>query len=67
MTRERKEIFKKMAEIDKQESAELEMGCGFFASEIHDAFMPIKRELDEMLAATYNKTVEEMYQQWMMH
>jgi hypothetical protein len=59
MTRERKEIFKKMERLEMQEQAENELGCGMFQSEIGKVFAPHWQSLCEKLAATYGKTVKE--------
>lgn len=59
MTRQRKEIYKEMEQVEMQEQAEYEIGCGFGTHEIADAFAPLWQRLYEKLAATYGKTVEE--------
>ena len=59
MRRQRKEILKKMYELDMQEQAEHEMGCGFGTSEIAEAFAPYWQALREKMAATYGMTVDE--------
>ena len=50
MTREKSEILKKLNELDAQESAELEMGCGFGAELIGDTFERMRWPLLEKLA-----------------
>ena len=58
MTRERKEIFKKMDELGRMEQAEYEMSCGFCTEQIEKAFAPSRQRLQEKLAATYGMTVD---------
>ena len=53
MTRERKEIFKKMDELGRMEQAEYEMSCGFCTEQIEKAFAPSRQRLQEKLSATY--------------
>ena len=59
MTRERKELQKKMCDLEMQERAEYEMGCGFFGQEIQEAFAPAWQKLHEAWAQTYGRTVKE--------
>ena len=59
MTRWRKEVRKKMDALYRQEQAEYEMGCGFGVSEICSVFEPYWEKLNEEMAQTYGKTVEE--------
>ena len=59
MTRQRKEIQREMEALYRQEQAEYELGCGFFSKEISEAFAPFWQRLDEKMAATYGKTVDE--------
>ena len=59
MTRQRKEILKEMDQLYTQKQAEYELGCGFFGSEIEEAYSPLLDSLYEKLAATYGKTAEE--------
>lgn len=59
MTRQRKEIYKEINELYIQEQVEYEMGCGFFTSEIAEAFAPAKEKLYERLAKTYGLTAQE--------
>lgn len=59
MTRQRKEIMKKMNVLQMQEEAEYEMGCGFATDKISNIFAPLHKKLNEKLAATYGKTAEE--------
>ena len=59
MTRQRKEIQKQLDQLRMEESAEYEMSCGFFTSEIAEVFGKLREKLIEKLAATYGKTVPE--------
>ena len=59
MTRQRKEIQKKMEVLSMQEQAEYEMGCGFCTTQIQEIFAPLWQKLYEKLARTYGKTVDE--------
>lgn len=59
MTRQRKEILREMEELDMQEQAEYEMGCGFGTSEIARVFAPFWEKLYGKLAATYGMSVKE--------
>ncbi len=60
MTRQRKEIYKEMDQLYREESAEYELGCGFFSKEISEAFAPAWNRLHEKMAATYGMTVKEL-------
>jgi hypothetical protein len=59
MTRQRKEIQKKMWELEREECAEYELGCGFFSQEIAEAFRPHWEKLEELWCATYGRTRQE--------
>ena len=59
MTRQRKEIQKEMELLEREESAEYAMGCGFGASEVAEAFAPLWEEIYKRWAATYGQTVAE--------
>lgn len=59
MTRWRKEVIKKIEDLEIQQKAEYEMSCGFFASEIAEAFKRNRDKLEGELAKTYEKTVAE--------
>lgn len=59
MTRERKEIMKKIDELNANENAEYEMSCGFFTEEIEAAFHPAFEALYDAWAATYGRTQKE--------
>ena len=58
MTRQRKEILKKMQELDKELAGEIRM-AGEYSDELFGAFAPRRYELDSQLAATYDMTVAE--------
>lgn len=59
MTRQRKEIFKKIEELNKWIEAEIEMGCGFGADKINHIFTLNHESLMAELAATYGMTLEQ--------
>ena len=59
MTRERKELQKQMFELEMQENAEYELGCGFGSQEISEAFQPAWNDLYDRWAATYGRTIQE--------
>lgn len=59
MTRWRKEILKKMIELDKDQCAEYEMSCGYFTSEISEAFNKRRDILEDEMAKSYGMTREE--------
>jgi hypothetical protein len=59
MTRERKEIMRKLDELHAEEQAEYELGCGFFSEEIEKAFRPSYDVLYDAWAATYGRTQKE--------
>lgn len=59
MTRERKELMKKLESLERQKMAEYEMGCGFFLNEIDEAFRPEYEAIYDALAATYGLTRKE--------
>lgn len=50
MTREKKEVIKKLNEIDRQEEMELELGCGFGYELICESFQKLRAPLLERLA-----------------
>lgn len=60
MTRQRKEIQKEMDQLMRQEEAEYELGCGFGAESIQEAFQPYWEELHRKWAATYGMTEKEL-------
>lgn len=49
MTREKKEILKKIEYLDRMKEIELEVGCGFFVDEIMDNFWKQEEPLFERL------------------
>lgn len=59
MRKERKVILDKLEELERQESAEMELGCGFFTNEIHEAFEKASHPLEAQLAATYGMSLSE--------
>ena len=59
MTRERKELQKQMFELEMQEQAEYELGCGYCSREIEEAFHPAWEALHKAWAATYGMTIQE--------
>lgn len=59
MRKERKVLVDKIAMLNAQWDAELELGCGFFSKEIFNAFSSQINELEEKLAMTYNMTLAE--------
>ena len=59
MTRERKEILKKLAEAATILDADLEMGAGFGADVIYNNYDKAARKIYSKLAATYGMTLEE--------
>lgn len=56
MTRWRKEVIKKIEDLEIQQKAEYEMSCGFFASEIAETFKKNRDKLEGEWARTYGKT-----------
>lgn len=60
MTRQRKEIQKKMDELERMENAEYELGCGMFGNEIATVFAPSWDALNAEWAATYGMTVKQL-------
>lgn len=59
MTRERKELLKQMDELQMQENAEYELGCGYCSQQIQEAFAPYWEDLHNKWAATYGRTIQE--------
>lgn len=61
MRRQRKEIIKKMYELDEQRAVDRELGCGYTASDFGypDLFDAAMDALREELAATYGMTAAE--------
>ena len=61
MRRQRKEIIKKMYELDEQRAVDRELGCGYTASDFGypDPFDAAMDALREELAATYGMTAAE--------
>ena len=59
MRRERKELFKKIDELQKIWDAENRMGCGEFAREVAKVFSPQMDKLVGLLAATYGMGFDE--------
>ena len=61
MTRQRKEIIKKIRDLEIQEVVDLELGCGYRATDfgLDDLFEEARRKLDEELAATYGLTAKQ--------
>lgn len=59
MTRERKELLRQMDELQMQENAEYELGCGYCSQQIQEAFAPYWEALHNKWAATYGQTVKE--------
>lgn len=61
MRRQRKEIIKKIYELDEQRAVERELGCGYTASDFGypDPFDAAMDALQEELAATYGMTAAE--------
>ena len=61
MRRQRKEIIKKMYELDEQRAVDRELGCGYTASDFGypDLFDAAMGALQEELAATYGMTAAE--------
>ena len=59
MTRERKELQKRMFDLEMQEQAEYALGCGFGDQEIQEAFTSAWDKLYETWAATYGLSVRE--------
>lgn len=48
-----------MQELENARHAELEMGCGFGATEIYNAFAPQEKILNDMMAESYGMTPEQ--------
>ena len=63
MRKERKVLVDKIAMLNAQLDAELELGCGFFSKEIFNAFSGQINELREKLAMTYDMSFVE-YEQY---
>ena len=63
MRKERKVLVDKIAMLNAQWDAELELGCGFFSREISNAFSGQINELREKLAMTYDMSFAE-YEQY---
>ena len=63
MTRQRKEIIKKMHELEEFRAVDKALGCGYTASDfgMPDPFDKAQNELTAKLAATYGMTVEEYF------
>ena len=61
MRRQRKEIIKKMYELDEQRAVDRELGCGYTASDFGypDPFDAAIGALQEELTATYGMTAAE--------
>ena len=59
MTRQRKEIQKRMFDLEMQQQADYELGCGYCSREIEEAFAPYWNALYEAWAATYGMTVKQ--------
>lgn len=61
MRRQRKEIIKKIYELDEQRAVDRELGCGYTASDFGypDPFDAAMGALQEELAATYGMTAAE--------
>lgn len=59
MTRQRKEIQKRMWELEREEMAENELGCGMFSEQISRAFAPYHQKLQDEWCATYGRTEKE--------
>ena len=56
MTRWRKEVVKKIKELEIQQEEEYQISRGLFSSEIAEAFKENRDKLIEELARTYGKT-----------
>lgn len=59
MTRERKELIKKLERLEMQQAGEYELSCGFCTEEIEKAFHPAFDALYNAWAATYGRTQKE--------
>lgn len=61
MTRQRKEIIKKMHALAIEEAADRELCCGYTASDfgLADPFEEAQNELETELAATYGMTAAQ--------
>lgn len=62
MQRQRKEIIKKIEEINEAIHVDMELGCGFAPPGAYDSMYEEMDRLDSMLAATYGLTQMELFE-----